>query len=258
MDGDGWLDIFDSGRYYRKIPSRTSGWETTLTGTRAPLTVLSGTKLYIVSDPVEPLSHPNGLNNTGKVTQTSMETTGWYDMNGDGFPDAVSADSAVNWLIWFNKGDGTYEPAATNWPAPRAGTQVTDQGYPLTWYVVDYADPQPTLTYPGSPSSQVQGLLDIDGDGMLDLVTVGRLGRYWWRNIGSGFETVSRGLAAWYPDHLKMNTLAPSGTSFDPTDPIPIRPTARVRHPTKSVHSRIRCQRTGGCGRRNNRHIWRH
>lgn len=61
--------------------------------------------------------------------------------------------------------------------------------------------------YGALPDLELAGLVDMDGDGRLDMVdaessvsrTGNTRGRRWWRNLGAGFEAEGRPLPEWFP-----------------------------------------------------------
>ena len=108
------------------------------------------------------------------------------------------------------------------WDAPAAYVTWSLSGYPMTFYrqktCVEVerqgAAQCPTKTYPATPPSLMQELLDIDGDGKPDLATTGVKGRHWYRNTGTGFETTARTLPSWIPDSFSQQGISLASSAF--------------------------------------------
>lgn len=113
------------------------------------------------------------------------------DLNGDGLQDYVDSSGAT-WRVYLNNGHGFED--AVSWSAPFAYAQVADA------------------------TSVYQTLIDVDGDGLLDLARTKDLdtattSKIWHRNTGSGFEEKSRDLPNWWP--LSFKTTVSTNNVFD-------------------------------------------
>jgi RHS repeat-associated protein len=118
------------------------------------------------------------------ATATWLSTA---DVTGDGIPDFIDA-RATPWMVYPGTAHSPYSPAGTwgfdvaqPWPAPLANTQVIEEA--------ELGNPGPNNDWQGN--AIVQDLLDMNGDGRLDLVrTAGPGGNTVWRvwpNTGTGF-----------------------------------------------------------------------
>lgn len=137
----------------------------------------------------------NAEDNHTKYIAETDETKAFYDLNGDGLPDHVDA-SATPWKIYVNTGRDFLAPVG--WASPAPYLRRVDEGRPdISW---DSSEMGVHEYQSGSPTRVYQALLDVDGDGLLDLAMGRQLGKKWHKNTGSGFETASRPLPAWWPD----------------------------------------------------------
>lgn len=132
-----------------------------------------------------------------KYISATDEIAALYDLNGDGLPDYVDASSST-WQVYLNNGRDFADPVS--WSAPTAYIRRVDEGRPdIKW---ESNDMGVTERESGSPSKVYQMLIDVDGDGLLDLAMGQSLGKKWYKNTGSSFESTSRSLPAWWPDHF--------------------------------------------------------
>lgn len=123
----------------------------------------------------------------------TFETKGFYDINGDGLPDYVDASTTPRVV---DLGNGSDFEDGEDWNAPLPHLSRSFEGRPdITW---DGWDLHETET--GEEARVYLTLLDVDGDGLLDLAAGEELGKQWWRNTGSGFSTTAIGLPIWWPD----------------------------------------------------------
>ncbi len=209
MNGDGWLDIVVSGGYYERNPGRGSGWKTSATQTT--LGVHKST--YVVdTDPI----HSNV-----KIIPTTKETYGYHDLNGDGLLDAVSSGSST-WTVYFGSKSGF--SSSVSWSAPAAYASITDEGYPAVDTTVSggggtyclYANPNGGCRYDGKPQQLTQGLIDVDGDGLQDFVSMSS--RQWYRNLGDAFSSSAQSVPSWWPSAIEESTLSASSTKTGTTN----------------------------------------
>ncbi len=145
----------------------------------------------------------------------AMPSSTLRDLNGDGLPDLLDCNGATEsnhtCLLYANSGNGFSGPVA--WSIPTANDSVTNN---------DASVRTPILTVEGSNLRTIKELLDINGDGLPDLVCFqpwsgagqcrngdgsdtgaacsndaqcpqGRCARHWdvWFNTGSGFTSTS-------------------------------------------------------------------
>lgn len=130
----------------------------------------------------------------------NTETAGFHDLNGDGLPDYVNANSAP-WRVYLGRGDGTFEDAR-DWNAPLAIIRRIDEGYSTIIAEVHYDSAEDTTVNVGAPARLIADLIDVDGDGLLDWVGAEDLGSIWYRNTGTGFAGVAEALPSWWADEL--------------------------------------------------------
>jgi YD repeat-containing protein len=143
------------------------------------------------------------------------ETQGFYDMNGDGLPDLVRAD-LDEWRVYLNNGTG-FE-SVTTWNAQALYLKRTDEGFPTYEDIGEEGDVDgdglnnviestaSKLFGDGESSRVFQTLIDVDGDGLLDLAFGDHekldedIRNRWYKNTGARFENTTRPLPAWWPD----------------------------------------------------------
>jgi YD repeat-containing protein len=230
MNGDGLPDIFvaASRSFFAKIPGRSNGWAATATAVVGfPANSLSTVEQKVIYDPVQLKIDPAAPLSTVQrvVSETELSQT-IQDINGDGLPDYIDA-SGGKWTVRYGKGSATQGgpmefDAPVSWDAPMAYVTSSVSGYPMTFYRQktcveverEGAVQCPTKTYPGTPPSLTQELLDIDGDGKPDLATTGAKGRHWYRNTGAGFETTARTLPSWMPDSFSQQGISLANSAF--------------------------------------------
>jgi YD repeat-containing protein len=155
------------------------------------------------------------------------EVSAFLDINGDGLVDFVDA-VRTPWQVSLNNGHGFEEDRA--WPAPVSYMRRTEEGYPDI-YKKGTADGDGftrkghynILADEGKETRLYQMLVDVDGDGLLDLA-LGKeddegadLGKKWYKNTGSGFETDSRDLPGWWPDNFMTATSKVTQEAGQPT-----------------------------------------
>jgi YD repeat-containing protein len=146
-------------------------------------------------------------------------TQGFYDLNGDGLPDHIDA-SDTPWMVALNNTHGFADPV--EWASPKKYTSRTNEGEPrktkktpkggFSGNAADIEDLDEsdgndddivtTLEEDGEAAATYQDLIDVDGDGLLDLALGVDMGDKWYKNTGSGFETSSRSLPGWWPDNF--------------------------------------------------------
>ncbi len=121
------------------------------------------------------------------VPANHIQNIGWYDdtwsdvidLNGDGLPDRVVASSYYNWTVYPNKRNEDKFGQAINWPAPDGSGWISRKGG-LYYY------------------DTTQRLIDMNGDGLPDLVVSSQPSTTWtvYINNGAGFNP---GVAWPYP-----------------------------------------------------------
>ncbi len=127
----------------------------------------------------------------------TLETSGYLDINGDGLVDRVVATSDIEWQVRLGNGHGFEAPVG--WATTLKYLRRTEEGTPT----IDYDSAATgSVSSSGTPSRVYQALLDVDGDGLVDLVGGEELGRIWYRNLGNGFSVVSNDLPTWWPDEF--------------------------------------------------------
>lgn len=207
VDGDGWLDCVypAAGAVYLHQGGRGLGWDAAAT----PMTTFAAFRSVsydIEPDPVD--SARDRIAETG-------EEAGFYDLNADGLPDYVQSTSATAWSVSFGNGRGFQAPVS--WPAPVDQISRTLEGYPTVVVLLPCSAGDCGFTVDGWDQELLQGLLDVDGDGLLDLVVQGENSRKWYKNLGDGFDTTARTLPSWWPAHLSASSVStvsePTGTS---------------------------------------------
>lgn len=130
-------------------------------------------------------------------TYTDKDT---IDLNGDTIPDFIDTttwSSANQWwrvhLGYVTANGGGFLTTPTNWPAPRKELRHT----------ISADVSAPALGYSPAPGSiDLRDVIDMNGDGLLDLVDVeGASAGMWpvWLNTGSGFATTARNFAVGLP-----------------------------------------------------------
>ena len=116
----------------------------------------------------------------------SFATQDTFDINGDGIPDSVFRPQAAGqpWVVYkgYVAANGMgFESQPTSWPAPNTGL-ANALRYSGAWHF-----------YGWDGSSEQQGLADLNGDGLPDLVRAynveGPTSWQVWFNTGSGFES---------------------------------------------------------------------
>lgn len=119
----------------------------------------------------------------GSESRTTQDT---FDIDGDGIPDSVKISGAAGqpWVVYkgYVTTDGMgFESQATSWPAPDTGLANAIR-YSGAWHFLGW-----------DGSSEQQGVVDLNGDGLPDLVRAynveGETNWRVWFNTGSGFET---------------------------------------------------------------------
>lgn len=204
INGDGWVDCVypEAGQVFYRNPWKGLGWDSSASG-------LGIARYYrqvdydIETDPVD--SGRDWIAGT-------KEVGGFHDLNGDGLPDYVTSHTG-NWYVYFGTPSGI-RPTSVAWPAPSASISVVEEGYPQVWVHVPCDAGDCGFHYEGRPSRQIQGLIDVDGDGYDDLF-VGGDTKQWYRNLGDGFDTVARSAPSWWPSELELSN--PYATSdYDP------------------------------------------
>ena len=129
----------------------------------------------------------------GDVRWTERDTV---DLTGDGIPDYVDTtpgDTGI-WNVYpgyaTSSGGGFRDPPI-EWPAP--GANLRGSRTDTQW---------PDLGFGGSVTIDTRDLIDLDGDGLLDLVQAadGDSSLPWsfWINTGQGFDAVARQFPAPY------------------------------------------------------------
>ena len=136
FNGDGLPDIVDSS---------TTPWQVTLktgSGYMAPMDWVGA-----------PAGSITEMDAVGNVTRDLI------DINGDGLPDVVIAKTGGTWDAWLNNGNG-FAPSIS-WSVPPSDRFIR------------------TVTEdPGNPGKYIVNgdLLDVNGDGVVDLVSKGAMG----------------------------------------------------------------------------------
>lgn len=151
------------------------------------------------------------------------EVGAFYDLNGDGLSDYVDA-GATPWEVSLNNGNGFEDPVT--WSSPSSYLRRSDEGFSVFEDTGDDDDDSySSPTYPSISSQLFEGedarvyqmLIDVDGDGLLDLAMGQDLGSQWYKNKGTGFESSARPLPAWWPDDFIVS----SSTVYVDNDPYP-------------------------------------
>jgi YD repeat-containing protein len=143
----------------------------------------------------------NGPESRQKYVSDTDEWQALYDMNGDGLVDQVSSYSTP-WKVYLGNGHG-FE-TAVEWNAPVKYSRRSDEGRPnVHWESSEMNIDQDES---GSSAYVYQTLIDVDGDGLLDLALGKSLGDKWYKNTGSGFESTSRSLPTWWPDNFSTSS----------------------------------------------------
>jgi YD repeat-containing protein len=155
-----------------------------------------------------------GGHQTFSIVHTD-ETGGFYDLNGDGLADYVSSASTP-WRVYFGTGydvgGSAIDGESVSWQSPVAYTQRVDEGSAYK----DWEDQRYSYRdfSNGTPTRLYQTLLDVNGDGLLDLVLGNKVdidgdgrtdsnenseSRVWYLNTGAGFDLAARDLPDWWP-----------------------------------------------------------
>lgn len=134
------------------------------------------------------------------ITNTDVKFE-FVDLNGDTLPDGVDA-SMTPWRVSLNTGYEFLD--AVSWTSPLPYTTRIDEGYPNVDY--ESSDLGVRGNFSGAAARVYQKLIDIDGDGLLDLAVHTETGAVWYKNKGNGFEyTTSRTLPSFLPGDFTIS-----------------------------------------------------
>ncbi len=166
MNGDGLLDYVEgAGPHGQGTPAPLQVWYNTGAGFAADPQPFPVAYSMIALTTEEDSSSPHAQ---------SKQVLGLYDMNGDGLPDQVKGAAAhpTYWEVWIN--DGTEMVGPYQWPIHSgSGLWYLNRAVPLS----------------GGGFETLRDLLDINGDGLPDLVEANPAVSTWqvWLNRGNGF-----------------------------------------------------------------------
>jgi len=261
INGDGWVDLVGptdqagSGlSVYLHSGSKAGGWDLTPTFFPGPPALGSTFQSYVKFFKWSTNEDTSGTHpvheNLKRYLDTSRLETDLTDVNGDGLPDYVQADTAGSWTVYFNTGEGWLDNGV-DWDSPVAGLsgslepifEISFSGagapglgslssvsfYENSTSIGPGYDPGGPLEFTGfdgttdlkaRPGVIYQQMLDMDGDGLRDLVvypvSAGEDGATyepwtrslgsdlrldvrtrWFRNTGSGFALEPILVAEW-------------------------------------------------------------
>lgn len=191
IDGDGIPDLIDtqpctlSNPYWQVFPGSKQGFAS------SPL-------LWQVPDPSRMcMIRESMVTNDCGDTGTYIDL---IDMNGDGIPDFVDSSRLPAWAVYLGRAptssSGGRFDAPLDWTVPQSAVRAVScpkspDFTPPIYSHYTFGDVD-TLQWEHG-SADTQDLMDVNGDGLPDLVqapTIGASGPWKvWLNSGSGFET---------------------------------------------------------------------
>jgi YD repeat-containing protein len=205
VNGDGYLDMVrlasndDEIEIWYHSGVRGGGWDASATHVDAPWALeMSATELLKFSGFSQFVANWGGdtdaCSNPINVAQEVYTLGGLVDLNADGLQDYILAAAGTigavapgTWRVYLGNGSGWSD--AVVWPSPISGYMSSAYTSAAPNYNVVWTD-----------------LLDVDGDGLLDLVYTQRWApqvvtdeTVWYQNLGGSFDTNPQAVPTWWP-----------------------------------------------------------
>ena len=211
LNGDGWIDCYEprTGVYYSHRGYRLGGWSETPVSIGRAFPAFKTVDYTTRLNPVQ-LASGYKPEDAQRVIDETNETSGFYDLNADGWIDHITAESNT-WRVSFGGPAGFSADVA--WSSPWPYISRAKEGFPRTQYrLIGDPDPHNLKIFPEEPGYIFQTLVDVDGDRLPDLVTGFGSPAAWYHNTGTGFHPNPREAPAWWNPHFTR-----SGSSSLPT-----------------------------------------
>lgn len=213
VNGDGYLDVVrlasndDEIEVWYHSGVRGGGWDNSASHMDAPWALeMNGLELGSFSGFSQFAavwgSDDDACGNSVNTAQEVYTLGGLVDLNADGLQDYVLAGAGVfsavdpgTWRVYFGNGSGWSD--AVVWPSPLSAYMGASYTSGVANYNVVWTD-----------------LLDVDGDGLLDLVytepwdpLVATDETVWYQNLGGSFDNWAQAVPSWWPTQGGSNKL---------------------------------------------------